>query len=401
MEPARIPPPRSTAKLGDLAASAGLSRVHLLAWRDLDDVEAGGSELHAHEVATRWAAAGIDITMRTSHAFGHPSVVRRGGYRVIRRAGRYAVFPRAVLAEMAGGHGPREGLVEIWNGVPWFSPFWGRGPRVVFLHHLHDKMWPMVLPDNPALARFGQLLEKRVAPPFYRGTPIITLSESSRRELLRELRFQPGQVHVVEPGIAERFSPGGAESPHPLLVSVSRLMAPKRFEDVIEVALELRGRFHDLELVIVGKGEQHEHLAQLIRDRDADDWIRMVGFLEDRELVQLYRRAWVLTSASVAEGWGMTITEAAACGTPAVVSDVPGHRDAVLDGTSGLLASDKRDLADALTRVIGDPDLRGRLRRGALERAASLTWDRTAMGALSVLAQEARIRSRVDNRHSR
>jgi len=112
----------SRAKLGDLAASSGLRRIHLLAWRDLSDVEAGGSEVHAAEIARLWAEAGIEVTMRTSYAQGHPPDGMRDGYRVIRRAGRYLVFPRAALAEAAGRHGPRDGLVEIWNGMPFLSP---------------------------------------------------------------------------------------------------------------------------------------------------------------------------------------------------------------------------------------------------------------------------------------
>jgi hypothetical protein len=119
-----------TTKLGDVAVAAGLRRIHILMWRDLDDPEAGGSELHAHEIATRWASAGLDVTMRTSFAADHPSVTRRSGYRVIRRAGRYMVFPRAALAERSGLHGPSDGLVEIWNGMPFFSPLWARTPHV-------------------------------------------------------------------------------------------------------------------------------------------------------------------------------------------------------------------------------------------------------------------------------
>src|SRR5207244_626007 len=60
------------AKLSDAAASAGLRRVAILAWRDLDDPEAGGSEVHAARVAALWGAAGIEVTLRTSHAPGHP-----------------------------------------------------------------------------------------------------------------------------------------------------------------------------------------------------------------------------------------------------------------------------------------------------------------------------------------
>ncbi|MCB1039653.1 MAG: glycosyltransferase, partial [Acidimicrobiales bacterium] len=140
-------------KLGDLAAAAGLRRIHLLAWRDLDDVEAGGSEVHAAEVARHWAEAGIEVVMRTSHAQGHPPRAVRDGYEVVRKAGRYLVFPRAAVAEAAHRYGRRDGLVEIWNGMPFFSPLWASGPRIVFLHHIHAEMWKMVLPPN--LARAG------------------------------------------------------------------------------------------------------------------------------------------------------------------------------------------------------------------------------------------------------
>ena len=90
----------------------------MLAWRDLDDVEAGGSEVHAHNIASLWAQAGLEVMHRTSFAAGHPQHVRRNGYAVVRKAGRYMVFPRSVAAEIAGRNGHRDALVEIWNGVP-------------------------------------------------------------------------------------------------------------------------------------------------------------------------------------------------------------------------------------------------------------------------------------------
>ena len=136
------------AKLGDIAGEAGLHRVSMLAWRDLDDPEAGGSELHASNIAALWAEAGIEVTMRTSYAAGHPQVSWRDGYRVIRKAGRYLVFPRAAFSEMMGWHGGRDGLVEIWNGMPFFSPLWSRTAHVTWLHHVHAEMWQMTLPPR-------------------------------------------------------------------------------------------------------------------------------------------------------------------------------------------------------------------------------------------------------------
>ena len=160
-----------------------------MAWRDLDDPEAGGSELHAHKIASLWAEAGLDVTFRTSAVPGAPAALTRDGYRVLRRSGRYAVFPGAAWEGLRMGHRPGDALVEIWNGMPFLSPLWYRGPRIVFLHHVHAEMWGMVLP--PTLARLGDLVERRVAPRFYRSSRIVTLSESSRAEIVEHPRPAP------------------------------------------------------------------------------------------------------------------------------------------------------------------------------------------------------------------
>lgn len=372
-----------------------MRRVHFLQWRDLDDVEAGGSEIHSARIAAIWASAGIEVVMRSSYAQGHPPEAVRDGYRVIRRRGRYMIFPAAVIAELRGLHGPRDGLVEIWNGVPFLSPLWARGPKITFIHHVHREMWKMVLEER--LAKLGVILESRVAPPLYRRVPIVTLSESSRRELVDSLHFRPDRVHVVHPGIDERFTPGTEKHPKPLIVSAGRLMPTKRFDVLIRHAAEARERVPGLELVIIGDGYDRAKLEELIDDLDARDWVRLAGHVDDQALVDLYRRAWVVASASVAEGWGMTLTEAAACGTPSVATDITGHRDAVASGRSGLLASSDAQFVDHLVAVLSDADLRQRLSEGALKHAATLTWDATATGVFHVLAAEA-MRRRVARR---
>jgi glycosyltransferase involved in cell wall biosynthesis len=375
------------AKIGDLAARAGIRRVSMLAWRDLDDPEAGGSEVHASTVAALWGQAGIEVTIRTSFAAGHPQVSWRDGYRVIRKAGRYMVFPRAVISELMGWHGERDGLVEIWNGMPFFSPVWASGPRIVFLHHVHAEMWQMTLP--PRLAAMGSTLESRVAPPFYRRTPIVTLSESSKRELVEELKFKPGRVTVVPPGVDPRFSPEGDKSPTPLVVAAGRLVPVKQFDELIEVLIRAKERHPLLEAVIVGEGYRREDLEAQLRETGAERWIRLAGHIGDDELLELYRRAWVVASAAAREGWGMTLTEAAACGTPAVATRIAGHLDAVTHGRTGLLVDSRDEFVDALDRMLHDGDLREQMSRGALEHASRFTWAATARGTLEVLAADA------------
>ena len=172
---------------------------------------------------------------------------------------------------------------------------------------------------------------------------------------------------MVHPGIDPRFSPGGERSPHPMVVAVGRLAPVKRYDALVRAAHHARSRVPGLQLHIVGDGYERPLVESVISELDAGDWVTLRGHLTDTELVDLYRQTWIVASASAREGWGMTMTEAAACGTPAVATRIAGHSDAVRDGVSGLLAEgDPESLGDAMAEVLGDPDLRARLeRRGA------------------------------------
>ncbi len=372
--------------LAAVAADAGLERVHFVAWRDLDDPEAGGSELHAHRIASLWAQAGLDVTVRTSGVPGQPEQVQRDGYRVTRRSGRYAVFGDAALEARRLRPAPGEALVEVWNGMPFFSPLWYRGPRLVFLHHVHAEMWRMVLPAW--LARMGETVESRIAPLLYRGSRVVTLSQSSREEIVDLLGLPEDLVTVAPPGVEPRFSPGGRRSPDPLVVAVGRLVPVKRFDLLIEALVRVRDRCPGLRAAVVGEGYERSALEALRARHGAEGWIDLPGRVDDDELTAWYRRAWVVAATSQREGWGMTLTEAAACGTPAVASDIAGHRDAVLDGRSGILADGVEGMAAALATVLTDAALRARLGQGALERSRWFTWQATARATLEALASE-------------
>lgn len=414
------------AKIGDVAAAAGIRRVHMVAWRDLDHPEAGGSELHAASIAERWAAAGIEVHLTASRAEGAPRRAFRDGYSLERPAGRYGIFPAVVgrrvldhhvlgpaAARLRGqappqltgrrpsgitsGHPRRrrpwpaeprpDATVEIWNGMPFFSPLWTGRPHLVFLHHVHDHMWDLVLP--PALAAIGRFLESRVAPPVYRRTPIVTLSDSSRRGIIDLLHLDPERVHVVEPGVDEAFVPGPVRHPNPLVVAVGRLVPYKRFDRLIEVLARLKATHPTLEAVIAGEGQERPALEARIHDHGASGWIRLPGRIDDEARLDLYQRAWLLASPSAYEGWGLTITEAAACATPSVVSPISGHYDAVEHGITGFLAEPGPDMERHITALLSDPLLRRRMQKAARRRAAALTWDRTALDTMRLLAQQA------------
>ena len=286
------------------------------------------------------------------------------------------------------GHRPGDALVEIWNGMPFLSPLWYRGPRIVFLHHVHAEMWGMVLP--PTLARLGNLAERRIAPRFYRSSRIVTLSESSRDEIVDLLGLRADRVdggaarggrplHAGRPALAHAAGRGGGTA------GAGEALRRARCGRWPSVKADSPG----LQAVIIGEGYERPALEALRDELGATEWVSLPGRVDDDELVDWYRRAWVVASSSQREGWGMTLTEAAACGTPAVATAIAGHADAVLDGESGLLVDDLGDLPAALGRVLGDEVLRSRLSKGALARARWFTWDATARRALEALAEEA------------
>jgi glycosyltransferase involved in cell wall biosynthesis len=366
-----------------LVEASAIRTVRIVAWRDLDDPEAGGSELHADRVATHWAAAGLDVELRTSMVAGEAREAQRNGYRVIRWGGRYQVFPQVASEAFRFRDLRTDAVVDIWNGMPFFSPLWFRGPRLAVLHHVHSEMWRMTL--KPAYAAVGDAMERHVAPLAYRHTPVATLSASSREEIVERLGLPERRVHVVEPGVEPRYTPGGRRSTEPLVVAVGRLVPVKRYDVLVDALVAAKAEVPMLRAVIVGEGYERPRLEALLDARGAAGWIELRGRVDDRALLALYRSAWVVASSSLREGWGMTLTEAAACGTPSVATDIAGHRDAVVDGETGLLVADDAGLGPALARVLTDDELRRRLGTTARGRAARLTWARTATSLFSLL----------------
>lgn len=378
-EPTAVEP--SLSEMVTQMRDHGVRRVHVLAWRDLEDREAGGSEVHADAFMRRWQEAGLEILHRTSRAVGIPAETVRNGYRVVRRGGRLGVFPRVILAETLHRMGPYDALVEIWNGVPWLSPIWCRKPRLVVLHHVHDRMWEQILPA-PA-AWIGRHLEASIAPRFYRRTETVTLCEDSKVDLQR-LGWPSERIHVAHAGVDPFFSPAGDKTAHPSVVAVGRLAPVKRFVELLEQFESVHDRLPDATLTIVGDGPERARIEQWIDTHRAQSWVRLAGRVDRETLRSLYRSSWLITSASLAEGWGLTLTEAAGCGTPAVVTDIGGHRSSVSDGRTGSLV-DVSNLGGRIGDLLLDEHTRGTMGEHAIAWARSLSWDELAASVLRPL----------------
>ena len=209
-------------------------------------------------------------------------------------------------------------------------------------------MWPLVLP--PGLARAGQLLERRLAPPFYRRTQIITLSESSKAHLLDRLRLPDRNVHVVPPGIDSRFRPGDDSSTDE--PTGARRRSTHAVEGVRHADRRRSTRCGDRSrpvCVIVGEGYERDALERQIAALGAEEWCELVGRVDDDELVAplpggLGRRERLPQRGlghDPHRGRRLRHARRSRRG-------FPGHRDAVRDGVSGVLVDSDDELVDAL-----------------------------------------------------
>lgn len=368
------------------AEAVGLRRIHLFTFRDLDDPGAGGSELHAARVAANWARAGIEVLHRTGAVDGLPREVDRSGFRVVRAGGRVGVYVGSARSMRRTEWGPGDGIVDVFHGIPFFAPLWApKVPQVGMVHHVHVGVWRHLLPLPGAAA--GWALERLAVPLVYRNRSLVTVAPSTRDEVIRRYRARPERVTVAGNGVDPAFAPGGARAEGPLVVVVARLMPQKAVLDAIDAFFVARRSRPDAHLVIVGDGPERERLQAAAAERDAAA-VRFVGRVAEEELIGWYRRAWVVVSAALREGFGLTLAEAAACGTPVVARRIPGHVDAVADGSSGLLADDVESMGAAIARVLTDERLRADLGRGAVAHAASFTWERTASLILDALCDE-------------
>ncbi len=213
---------------------------------------------------------------------------------------------------------------------------------------------------------------------------MVAVSESTRAELVRG-GLRRADVCVVPNGIDHRrYRPGaGPRTPEPTVLALGRVEPYKRTELLVDAIAALPG----VRLVVAGTGAGLGAVRDRVAARGVADRVELCGFVDEDQKVRLLQTAHLVACASEKEGWGLTVVEAAACGTPAVVTDVPGLRDAVRDGETGLLvpAGDAAALTRALARVLNDAALRGRLAGGAVRWAARFDWDAAAAEVSAVL----------------
>jgi len=359
--------------------STGSLKLLVINWQDIENPQAGGAEVHLHEIFGRLAKGGHDVTLLCSGWENGSTRTEVDGVKIHRVGGRHsftllaAWYYRRYLEDECF-----DLIVEDINKIPLYSPLWARAPVVALIPHLFGAT---AFQEASVPFATAVWLAERPVPHLYEGVPFQAISESTADDLAS--RGLPREdVRVIYPGIDHstfNIDPAVPRFETPTFAYVGRLKRYKGMETVVDALARLVGDGIDARLLIAGKGD-HEAALRDYADARAPGKVEFLGFVSEEEKVDLLRRAWATVYPSPKEGWGITNIEAAASGTPALASNSPGLRESVVHEESGLLIrhGDVDAWMSAMRKIALDSDLRHRLRAGAVRFAGAFSWDRTA-----------------------
>lgn len=362
--------------------------VAFLSWRDTRNPEGGGAELYLEKVAAGLVELGCRVTVFCAAHDAAPADETRDGIRFVRRGGKLSVYLRGMLAIASGRWGRPDLVVDVQNGLPFFSRLVTRRPVVVLVHHVHREQWPVVYPG--LTGRVGWWVERRFAPRLYRSCQYVAVSEATRDELI-ELGVDGDRIAVVHNGTEPVVPVGGGKSAVPAVAVVGRLVPHKQVEHAVDAVLALSATVPDLRLDVVGDGWWADELHRHTEDLGAGELVRFHGHLDEIAKQEVYERAWVLALPSLKEGWGLVVGEAGAHRTPTVAyRSAGGTTESVRDGESGLLVDSPAEFTAALGRLLTDDELRDRLGRGAERMSHEFGWGRARSAFAEVLGDALR-----------
>lgn len=365
-------------------------KILVINWQDIKNPLAGGAEVHLHEVFSRIAHRGHDVTLFCSSFAGAPPTERLGGITVIRQGGRQFFNFRFFFAYLTGFRkGHWHVVVDDMNKIPFFTPLFVRKPLYGVVHHLFGGS--IFREVNFLVASYVYLMEL-IAIGVYRRRriPFIVGSPSTQNELLRR-GFPQSDVSLIPYGVDHQVHrlTGVSKSPGALIGYFGRLKKYKSVDQLLMALPKVLRDVPNLKVLIVGEGDDRPRLEALARDLGIVDAVEFTGFVTESKKIELLQTMWCKVTTSSKEGWGLTVIEANACGTPVLASNVPGLRDAVRDGETGLLYAygDVKDLSDKILLFLSDQRLRERLTANALRWAGTFSWDVAAQQTLQLLEQ--------------
>lgn len=340
-----------------------LVRILFVNHRGPGHPQAGGAEEVILNISKRLVDRGIDVSWLSEHIDSLPDYDEVEGIKVLRRGSKASLHLHSLLEARK-----YDAIIDsVAHAVPFFSNLTNRR-TVALVHHVHQEVLPLEL--GRVKSAPIRLLERGLR--FYNR--FIAVSETTKRDMNRFFGIPPNRVSVIRNGVDHNKYRPGLKDGEPFILWIGRLKKYKNPLDAIKIARKAKVR-----LIVVGTGEMEEEVR-----KESEGLVEYMGWVSEEEKVELYQRAWVVLNTSFVEGLGMTVIEAASCGTSAVAYDRGALPEVVKDGKTGFVVPYKNleRATDAVRRVIRDPEP---LWKSAHEWSLEFDWDRAVEGYVEVI----------------
>lgn len=321
-------------------------------WKDVGHPEAGGAERLVDGLLGRLADDGNKVRLITARYKNSKSSEFINGYEVFRVGGKYSVYWKVYRFYKKNFMGWADLVVDEVNTIPFFSKFYVREKSIIFFHQLCRKIWfyQIIWPLN----LLGYLLE-----PVYlwvlNKSQVITVSNSTKKDLVR-YGFKGKNIFIIPEFISLKPIERSLQKIKiKTIIAFGSVRKMKRTHHILKAYEMVRKEIKGLKLVIVGSANSKygkSFLNKVKKSKYKED-ITYYGFVDEKKKIELLRASDILCHTSVKEGWGLVVTEASSQGLPAVVYNVDGLRDSVVDGKTGLVIKENyQELAKAIFQLM-------------------------------------------------
>ena len=343
-----------------------------LSWRDIKNPQSGGAEKVAIEVAKRFVLDGSKITIFTSNFEKSKPKEKIDGVNIIRKGNQLTCRFFAFLYYRKNPN--FDVVIDEINTIPFFTNFYVKERKVVLIHQLAKEYWwsEILFPLN----LLGYILE-----PFYlksyRNLTTIACSNSTKKDLLR-LGFT--NITLYHHGLfakpLTKLPPKNTSD----IIYIGRLTKPKGPQDAINAFNVIHQKMPGSRLKIAGLGKPKfvQYLKSKIKKYNLEDFVEILGFISQKEKINLLINSKIVLVPSIREGWNMVPIEANAFGTIPIGYNVPGLCDSIQNGKTGLLTKpNPQHLATTTINLLSNPNLQKKLSVNGLLWAKQFNFEKT------------------------
>ena len=337
-------------------------KILIINWQCIKNPFGGGAEVHLHEIFKRIAAIGNDVTLFCSKYDGSSEDEIIDGIKVFRKGSRrFFNFQVKKMYDKKFRHEQYDIIIDDINKIPFYTPGYVKEPLLAISHHFFGKS--IYRETNIFNGSYVYLSEKLVDI-IYKYTPFVVVSQSTLNAITPELF--PMAV--------------GAKYEYPTVSYFGRLKKYKSVDHLVKAFSIVQKVIPEAQLHFLGRGDYRPYLEKLTVKLGIKTSTKFFGFISEEEKIKYLTHSHCVVNTSIKEGWGITNIEANACGTPVISANVPGLRDSVLNGESGILYDygNIQQLAEFIIKVLKDNDFRQELSEGAVRWANTFSWDKSA-----------------------